>query len=624
VPDRFLPTRPDPEGRPFDVVLVTGDAYVDHPAFGAAMIGRYLESLGYRVAILAQPEWKSADAFKSLGKPRLFFGVTAGNLDSMVANYTPDRRRRETDDYSPGGAPGLRPDLASLVYAQRCREAFPDVPVVLGGIEASLRRFSHYDFVQQKVRGSLLADAKADFLVFGMGERAVAELAAGFARKAPVEELQRIRGVAYLTSAEPPEGTLRFPSAEAVASDFDAFHAFSRDLHRALAEPDVPAMAEPHGTRWVVANPPALPLSPQELDALYRLPFARAYPEAYEEMGGVPALAPVKFSLVTHRGCYGGCTFCALTAHQGRAVRSRTPAGLAEEAKTLAARDDFTGTLQDVGGPTANMYGTFCKKAGPGRLGCARQSCLFPEVCSHLETSGAPYLEVLRAVRKVTGVKHVFVASGLRHDLLNLPPQRRLFRELMLHHVGGRMKVAPEHVARRPLRLMAKPPLRVWREFNVLFESLKRESEKELFLVPYLIVGHPGTTLEDAFDLARFARDLGHFVEQVQQFTPTPMTPATAMYWTRRDPLTGEAVFVPSGAEAKIQKALVQFANPRSREKLERYFAPLGKLDLLREFYERQKGPLAPRTRARSGFARRSDRAIIQKGDPRKRRRTNG
>lgn len=589
-PQDFLPEAPSHEGDAFDIVLVSGDAYVDHPAFGAALIGRYLESLGYRVGILAQPDWRSADDFRRFGRPRLFFGVTAGNLDSIVAHYTPDRRRRKRDAYTPGGKTGKRPDYASVVYAQRCREAYPDVPIVLGGVEASLRRLAHYDYVQDKVRASVLVDAKADYLVYGMAERALKSLADALERGGTERDTPAIRGLAYRTSAPPEgEGVLLLPSLSEVSSDPERFYEYFRDLYRATAEPDPPTLVQAHGSQAVVVTPPADPLSPAELDALYHLPFTRTFPPHYADEGGVPALEPVRFSVVTHRGCYGGCSFCAISVHQGKGVVSRPPEGIVAEIRRLANHPDFRGTIQDVGGPTANMYGTGCKRAEPGGVGCARTSCITPEVCSHLETSGAPFLELLRRVRRTKGVKHCFVASGLRHDLLLLPNQRRLLRELMQHHVGGQMKVAPEHVGSRVLRLMGKPYARKFREFQALFEQVRREIDKPLYLIPYLMTGHPGCDLRDAVDLARFASELGHFAEQVQDFTPTPMTRSTCMYLTGRDPADGETVLVPRGREKLVHRALVQFRDPRNRKLLSRYFEEHGKGHVLRSLHAQRK-----------------------------------
>ncbi|MHB8765743.1 MAG: YgiQ family radical SAM protein [Deferrisomatales bacterium] len=583
---RLLPETPERDGDTFDIVLVTGDAYVDHPAFGAALVGRYLEGLGYRVGILAQPDWKSAADFRRFGRPRLFFGVTAGNLDSIVAHYTPERQRRRRDDYSPGGQAGRRPDYASIVYAQRCKEAFPEVPVVMGGVEASLRRLAQYDFVQEMVRGSVLIDGKADFLVYGMAERGLRDLAAALARGAPRDELEAIRGLAYRTS-RPPAGdeVVTLPSLEETAASPEGFFEFYRALRGTLLRPAPPVVVQPHGLQAVVVNPPADPLSPRELDALYDLPFTRRFPERYDAQGGIPALEPVRFSVVTHRGCYGGCSFCAISAHQGRGVVSRTPDAVVAEVRRLASDPEFRGTVQDVGGPTANMYGTGCKKAGPGRSGCDRPSCLVPDVCPLLETSGGSYLELLRSVRRVSGVKHAFVASGLRYDLLMMPGQRRLMRELMQHHVGGHLKVAPEHVTSRTLRLMRKPLPRKWREFRELFDQLRQEVDKPIYLVPYLMTGHPGSDLRDAVDQALFAKEMGHFVEQVQDFTPTPMTASACMFHTGRDPDTGDAVLVPKGKEKRVQRALVQFRDARNRDLLTRYFEGINRRDVLRKIY---------------------------------------
>lgn len=604
---RFLPEAPDGPDDRFDVVLVTGDAYVDHPAFGAALVGRYLESLGFRVGILAQPDWTRPDDFRRFGRPRLFFGVTAGNLDSAVAHFTPDRRRRKRDAYSPGGQPGRRPDHATVVYAQRCKEAFPDVPVVLGGIEASLRRLAHYDYVEDRVRRSVLVDAKADFLVYGMGERAVRALAEGLAAGQPPEALRRIPGLAYRTT-EPPTGeeALELPPFEAAAESPEGFFRYFRELDRALRQPRPPVLVQRHGSLAVVVNPPAAPLTPEELDRLYQLPFTRRYPQRYERDGGVPALEPVRFSVVTHRGCYGGCSFCALAAHQGKGIVSRPAEGIVREVRRLAKHPDFRGTVTDLGGPTANMYGTGCSRAGSGRFACDRPSCLVPEVCPHLDTGGQPYLQLLRAVRRISGVKHVFVASGLRHDLLLRPNQRRLFREIVAHHVGGQMKVAPEHVANRVLRLMEKPGRRTWKEFQEAFGRIRRDLDRPVYLIPYLMTGHPGCDLTDGLDLAWFVRDLGRFAEQVQDFTPTPMTRSTCMYWTGRDPLTGEEVPVPRGRDKRAQRALAQYQNPRNREFLIRYFEEAGRPEVLRRLY----GPgyqTRPKGRGR-GFDSRSKR----------------
>lgn len=586
--NELLPEFPGRPDEVYDVVIVTGDAYVDHPSFGAGLIGRHLESLGYKVGIIAQPGWKNADDFRRFGRPRLFFGITAGNVDSMVANYTPDRRRREKDSYSPGGKGGFRPDLATVVYANRAREAYPDSVVVLGGIEASLRRLSHYDYVQQKVRASVLADAKADLLVYGMGERQAAMLASALkAGKSPAD-LAGMDGIAYLADRAPEgEGVLTLPSAEETAEDKNAFFESQKALFEALAKPRPPVMVQPTAGRYVVVNPPAEPLSTTELDTLYALPFTRTYPERYEAEGGIPALAPVRFSVVSHRGCYGGCSFCALTAHQGKAVTSRSVAGILGEVKKFASRSDFDGTIRDVGGPTANMYGTYCKIAPRGRTGCSRVSCLYPDVCPNLETSGADYLKLLRGIRHVQGVKHAFVASGVRHDLLVEPPQRRLFRELVTYHVGGQMKVAPEHVSTRALGLMGKPAHHTFREFMRLFQIIKREVEKDVHIVPYLMTGHPGTSLEDSIELARFAKSLGHFVEQVQTFTPTPMTASTCMYHTRKNPFTGENVYVPSGTEASNQRALVQYSDPRTKMKLIGFLKSVHRMEVIDELFGR-------------------------------------
>jgi len=583
----LLPEFPINDKEKYDIVLVTGDAYVDHPAFGAALIGRFLESRGYRVGIIAQPDWKNCDDFRRFGRPRLFFGVTAGNLDSIVANYTPDRRRRTKDSYSPGGAAGLRPDYATVVYSQRCKEAYPDSVVVMGGIEASLRRFAHFDFVKQKVFPSVLTRAKADFLVYGMAERAVAELADALSEKKPSEILKKIRGLGYLAKSGDvlDESIVELPSYEAVEEDKNAFLEFHKKMSGLLLEPSPPAMVQNHGAVSVVMNSPSEPLSTRELDALYALHFTRSFHPRHNEAGGIPALAPVQFSITAHRGCYGGCSFCALTAHQGKAVVSRSAASVADEISRLSKMEDFRGTITDIGGPTANMYGSRCAKAAEGKTGCSRPSCLSPDICPHLDANGAPFLELLRTARKVSGVKHVFVASGLRHDLLLLPGQRRLLRELMKRHVGGQMKIAPEHTASRPLKLMRKPYARKYREFVKLFDAVKRELEKDIYHIPYLMTGHPGSGINDAVELSLFVKSLGRFAEQIQSFTPTPMTDSSCMFYTGRDPSTGEEVIVPRGREANIQRALAQSSNPENKNLLIDYFESRGRRDILFKLY---------------------------------------
>ena len=594
---------------------MTGDAYVDHPSFGAALIGRYLESLGYRVGILAQPDWKSAEEFRRFGRPRLFFGVTAGNLDSMVANYTPDRRRAHRDAYSPGERAGQRPDLASVVYAQRCREAYPDAVVVLGGIEASLRRFAHYDFVQQKVRGSVLADAKADFLVYGMGERAVAALAAGLAAGKSPEDCARSAAWRTWPPRRPKaEEVDVLPSAdEAIAKPETVLRVLPRPPRAPSACRSPRSSPSPTASGGWSATPPAEPLSPEELDALYRLPFARAYPERYEALGGVPALTPVNFSLVTHRGCYGGCSFCAISAHQGKAVVSRTAAGVRDEAARLAARPDFAGTIQDVGGPTANMYGTHCRRAGPGKSGCARPQLPRPR--------GLPRSGGLR--RPLPGAASPGAqGSGSQARLRRLracattcwccPPSGGSSANWCSTTWAARSRRPPSTWRAGPCASWASPPSASTRNSAISSTTLKPRVRKERLPRPLPHRGPPRQHLEDAVDLARFVKRLGHFVEQVQQFTPTPMTASSCMYWSRRDPDTGETVFAPSGAEAKIQKALAQFQNPRNREKLQQYFGKMGKGGLLVDLYgrpaPRRKGASAPKT-----FADRSGRAIIKK-----------
>ncbi len=535
-----------------DIILISGDAYVDHPSFGPALIGRALEAAGYRVGIIAQPDWRGTDDFRRLGRPRLFFGVTAGNMDSMINHFTAERRRRRTDAYTPGGQAGRRPDRATIVYANRAAEAFPGVPIVLGGVEASLRRISHYDFWEDAVRRSVLLDAMADLLVYGMGERAVVEIARRLAAGEPVRELRDIAGTAYRCAAgqEPAEATA-LPDHEQVAADHDAFIAAHR-LSAEQARGSGRTLAQRAGSWSVVVNPPAPPLSSAALDALYALPFTRRAHPGYTEP--VPALETVQFSITSHRGCFGGCAFCSLYAHQGRVIQSRSASSIAAEARLLATQSDFKGTISDIGGPTANSYGMSCRKGRAG-AGCPRPSCLYPDLCPNLDADHGRQLAMLRQVRAVPGVERVLIASGLRFDLALASPD--YLRALARDHVGGHLKVAPEHFTEGVLALMRKPGAECYLHFDREFRKRSREVGKEQYLVPYLIAGHPGCRLDDMHDTAAFMRRHQIRVEQVQLFTPTPMTDATCMWHTGRDPWTGRPVFVAKSPRARAEQLAV-------------------------------------------------------------------
>jgi len=527
-----------------DVILVSGDAYVDHPSFAAAMIGRALEAEGLSVGIIAQPDWTSVGDFRRLGRPRLFFGVTAGNVDSMLAHYTVARKLRRDDAYSPGGAAGLRPNRATIVYANRLREAWPGVPIVLGGIEASLRRLAHYDFWQDKVRRSILLDAKADLLVYGMGEPQVIEIARRLAEGEPVGQLDDIRGTVFERSSKdysPPDHAVAIPSYEECAAETGKFVEAFRSIYYEQDPSAGRALAQPHGGRVVVQNPPAAPLSAEELDRLYELPFERRWHPAYDSAGGVPALETVRFSIVSHRGCYGDCAFCALTFHQGRIVQSRSVASILREVEELKKLPEWRGVISDVGGPTANMYGTGCSR---GAQHCRTGRCLGDKPCPQLRTDPTPMLEMLRAVRNAPGVRKVFIGSGVRFDLCLGRAGDRYLREVCEHHISGQLKVAPEHVSPRVLRIMGKPGPEAFEEFRRRFEKINKRLGKRQYLVCYFMSSHPGCGMKEMRELAGYLQRAGMRPEQVQDFYPCPMTLATCIYHTGVHPLTGERVYV--------------------------------------------------------------------------------
>jgi uncharacterized radical SAM protein YgiQ len=562
-----------------DVILVTGDAYVDHPAFGVAIIGRVLEAEGYRVGVIPQPDWHSDRDFRRLGAPRLFFGVTSGNVDSMVNNYTAARRRRRTDAYSPGGVP-QRPDRAAIVYADRLHALFPGTPVVLGGLEASLRRFAHYDFWSGRVRRSILADAPADLLVYGMGERQVVEIACRLSGGEGIGDLADIRGTSFKIAPknfrEMDRGDLvLLPSYADVAMDKPTYaRAFA--LHVQEQDPvRGRRVAQDHGKTVIVQNPPALPLSMEELDRVYELPYTRqAHPSYREE---IPALGPVRFSLVSHRGCFGGCSFCAIGHHQGRIIQSRSPESLVREAKGLARMEGFTGVIQDLGGPTANMYGFTCPRWATAGA-CGDRAC-GPD-CGNLVSGARAHLDLLRKIRAIPGVKKVLVASGVRHDLIDLSDLEYL-TELLRHHVGGHLKVAPEHISPRVLSLMGKPGRPGFDAFRRRFTEVSRRIGKEQYLLPYFMSGHPGCTVADMVSLAEYIRDESLYTEQAQDFTPTPMTASTCMYHTGIDPFNGREVHVPRGMEKEIQRALLHYRDPKKEDLVREGLLLAGRGDLV-------------------------------------------
>jgi len=552
----------------FDVILITGDAYVDHPSFGTAIVGRVLWDAGYTVGVIAQPDWRTDLDFTRLGRPRLFFGISSGNVDSMVNHYTPARKQRSEDVYSPGGV-RKRPDRAVIVYANRVRALNPGVPIVLGGIEASLRRFAHYDYWDDRVRQSILADAPADLLVFGMGERQILTIAHQLDAEEPVHSLGEIPGTMVTTEVkrwrvEPRQGAVEIPSYTDVAGDP---HAFARAFALLEAEQDPVhgrPVAQPHPKTVVIQNPPSRPLSTIELDHVYELPYARLAHPAYRQP--VPALATVQFSVTSHRGCFGACSFCALTHHQGRLIQSRSAKSIVREVERMAKMPQFKGIVQDVGGPTANMYGCICSRWDAS--GACRDRWCSPD-CPSLVQDYAGQVALLERLRGIPGVKQVFISSGIRHDLLVGKDSGEYLDALCAHHVSGHLKVAPEHIAGRVTEAMHKPPKATFDEFAARFSAASARAGKEQYLLPYFMSGHPACTIADMIELAEYIRDRGLYTEQVQDFTPTPMTAATCMYHTGIDPRTGTPVHVAKGREKQIQRAMLHYRD-RTKEDLVR------------------------------------------------------
>lgn len=565
-----------------DFLIISGDAYVDHPSFGVAIIGRLLEARGFKVGLIPQPDWRSCKDFKGLGKPRLGIFVSAGAIDSMVNHYTVAKKKRRRDAYSPGGRAGLRPDRASIVYAQRAREAHGNIPIILGGLEVSLRRLAHYDYWQDGLRRSILMDSKADLLVYGMGEQQVLEIAEALDSGLAIEHLTYIRGTVYSASTkEEVYDAVSLPAFEELQASTEAFaESFMIQTRNMDAEIGVPLL-ECYGGKMVVQNPPAEPLSTEELDSLYHLPYTRKYHPMYEEQGGVPALEEVQFSLVSSRGCFGGCSFCALHYHQGRRLQKRSIESVVEEARELIAHEDFKGYIHDVGGPTANFREPACRKSQTKGY-CLHRQCLAPNPCPNLSVDHREYLQLLRALRTLQGVKKVFIRSGIRHDYVMYDDGEEFFRELCAHHISGQLKVAPEHVSDQVLHRMGKPRIDVFDAFRKAFKDMNRELGKEQYLIPYFISSHPGSGLKQAIELAEYIRDLGHRPEQVQDFYPTPGTLSTCMYYTGLDPRTMEGVYVARtpGEKAK-QRALLQYFKPENYELVHEALLEADRQDLI-------------------------------------------
>ena len=566
-----------------DFVYISGDAYVDHPSFGHAIITRLLESRGYRVGIIAQPDWKTPDSVTVFGEPRLGFLVSAGNMDSMVNHYSVSKKRRKTDAYTPGGVMGKRPDYACVVYGNLIRQTYKKTPVILGGIEASLRRMAHYDYWSDKLKRSLLLDSGADILSYGMGEHSIIEIAEALDAGIPVEEITYINGtVVKAKNLDSVYDAEILPSFEELKADRLTY---ARSFYTQYLNTDAfngKRLVEPYSDYlYVVQNPPALPLTEIEMDDIYSLPYMRTYHPSYEALGGVPAISEIRFSLISNRGCFGGCSFCALTFHQGRIIQTRSHQSLLDEARQITKEKDFKGYIHDVGGPTANFRQPSCKKQLKYGV-CKNRQCLFPAPCKNLNADHSDYVRLLKELRAIPKVKKVFIRSGIRFDYLLKEEDRTFLRELCEYHVSGQLKVAPEHVAAPVLSLMGKPEHKVYEQFTEEFYKMNKKIGKEQYLVPYLMSSHPGSTLKEAVELAEYCRDLGYMPEQVQDFYPTPSTLSTCMYYTGVDPRTMKPVYVPKSPHEKaMQRALIQYRNPELYDLVSEALHKAGRTDLI-------------------------------------------
>jgi len=582
----FLPIcREDLKKRNIDVldfIIVTGDAYVDHPSFGTAIIGRTLESQGFTVGVIAQPDWQNAEDFKKLGIPKYAFLVNSGNIDSMVNHYTAAKKKRHDDLYSPGGEGGHRPDRAVIVYCNRIREAYKDIPIVLGGIEASLRRFAHYDYWSDKVRRSILLDSKADLLIYGMGEKTIIQVAEMLKYGSKISNLTSIRGTCYITrEIEELSNYILAPSYEEVFKDKKAYGDSYKIEHYEQDAITGKGIIQKHGDRYLIQNPPQLPLTNEEMDFTYDLPFMRTYHPIYEARGGIPAIKEVQFSITSHRGCFGSCSFCALTFHQGRVIQTRHGDSVVAEAKLLSTFPDFKGYIHDVGGPTANFRHRACKTQAENGT-CKHKQCMFPKPCKNLIIDHKEYLSVLKRIRSINGVKKVFIRSGIRYDYLIYDKNDSFFKELCEHHISGQLKVAPEHVSPRVLEQMGKPTREVYDKFVDKYFEINKQLDKKQFLVPYLMSSHPGSDLNAAIELAEYVKEMGYTPEQVQDFYPTPGSLSTTIYYIGYNPLTGKEVYTPKTQEEKdMQRALIQFNVPKNYEKVKKALIKAGREDLI-------------------------------------------
>ncbi len=566
-----------------DFVYVIGDAYVDHPSFGHAIISRILESKGYRVGIISQPDWKNVESIMEYGTPRLGFLVMAGNMDSMVNHYSVSKKRRQTDAFTPGGVIGKRPDNATIVYCNLIRQKYKDAPIIIGGIEASLRRLAHYDYWSNSLKRSILLDSGANLISYGMGERSIIEIAEALQSGININDITFIDGTVYKTkNLDSVYDAIELPEYKALKADKKTY---ARSFYTQYCNTD-PFVAKRlyekyTDTMYVVQNPPQKPLSVEEMDDVYALPYMRNYHPSYEEAGGVPAISEIKYSLVSNRGCFGGCSFCALTFHQGRIIQTRSHESIIDEAKIITQDKDFKGYIHDVGGPTANFRHTSCEKQLTKGV-CPNKQCLFPKPCKNLIVDHKDYLSLLRKLRELPKVKKVFIRSGIRFDYLINDPDDTFMRELVEHHISGQLKVAPEHISDAVLQKMGKPENAVYERFITKYKKLNQQMGKKQFVVPYLMSSHPGSTLKEAVELAEYLRDIGYMPEQVQDFYPTPSTISTCMYYTGYDPRTMEEVYVPVNPHEKaMQRALIQYRNPKNYELVHEALVKEGRQDLI-------------------------------------------
>lgn len=584
-----------------DFIIVTGDAYVDHPSFGTAVIGRVLEAEGYSVAIIPQPDWRSTKDFMRFGKPRLAFLVNSGNIDSMVAHYTASKKRRSDDYYSPGGKAGYRPDRAVIVYCNRVREAYGDVPVIIGGIEASTRRFAHYDYWSDKVRRSILVDSGADLLTYGMGENILRRIAFLLDKGVPIRKIRDVRGTCFLESRDfvPHFDSIFCGEYDDIKTNKKAYASAFLIQYENQDPVRGKAVIEGYEDKILVQNPPMPPLTRKELDAVYSLPFERNYHPSYEKDGGIPAIEEVKFSITHNRGCYGNCNFCSIAFHQGRTVTSRSIESVVEEAKLLTNMPDFKGYIHDIGGPTANFRQNACEKQKKYGT-CKGKNCLFPKICENLKVDHSEYVELLKKVEAIDGVKKVFIRSGIRYDYLISDKNEQFFKKLVHDHISGQLKVAPEHCSNKVLKLMGKPSIDVYNKFEKRFYELTKSMNKEQYLVPYLMSSHPGSTLNDAIELALYLKRNNLNPEQVQDFYPTPGTASTCMFYTGINPFTGEEVYVARSYEEKqLQRALLQFNRRENAALVRKALVKAGRQDLIGYGKDCLVAPSAPSARFR-------------------------